>query len=197
MRSWTCRRWGAWLLCWLYSAPGEADHHRSSFSRGLSCSLAFPQQEAWERARENSARESRKWQGAGIESDAGVCSWGRGGPLVQSFSSVWRPWMLFKAQTMGGTKKDIKKIEQWDLVEKLKQSPTISWDKAPAASPKCVAVSWVLWKWSLPCSCKQEVRLSGIWMPFPGLKGGGSVVVGLPISVFPLWVLEMLNLIWL
>lgn len=29
------------LLCWLYSAPGEADHDGSSFSLGLSCSLAF------------------------------------------------------------------------------------------------------------------------------------------------------------
>lgn len=34
--------------------------------------------------------ESRIWQVAGIEGDAGVCLWGHCGPLVWSFFSVWR-----------------------------------------------------------------------------------------------------------
>ena len=37
----TCDAGCFMLLCWLYSAPGEADHNGSSFSLGLSCSLAF------------------------------------------------------------------------------------------------------------------------------------------------------------
>ena len=88
-------------LCWLCSAPGEADHDGSSFSLGLSRQPCFPRRGVWGRAGENSVGESRRWQVAGMESGAGVCSWSRSSPLVHSFSSVWRPWMLFKAQTRG------------------------------------------------------------------------------------------------
>lgn len=47
------------LLCWPYSAPGDADRNGSRFSLGLSCSLAFLGRES------DGGQEKTAWRSQG------------------------------------------------------------------------------------------------------------------------------------